>query len=110
MASKIVHDRDIVGVALQRFYDFGSECQGFVRVQPLPSLLEFAARVGQHAEQIFVVHGGDLHPSLERVVVVGFGVHACACVDQHLLLLLLYLKHDIGSIATKVHGATLGQL
>ena len=35
-----------------------------------PSLLKFADRVHNEAEQIFVVHGGDFHPSLERVVVV----------------------------------------
>ena len=35
-----------------------------------PSPLKFAGRVGQEAEQIFVVHAGDMHPSLERVVSV----------------------------------------
>ena len=34
-----------------------------------PSLLKFADRVHKKAEQIFVAHGGGLHPSLERVVV-----------------------------------------
>ena len=50
-----------------------------------PSLLKFAGRVGWNAEQIFVAHGGGLHPSLQRVVVVHAArdVQADSQPEQH---------------------------
>ena len=39
-------------------------------LQIAPSPLKFAGRVCEKTEQIFVVHGRDSHPPVERVVVV----------------------------------------